>query len=96
MWKEAGSKDGLDISLFFNIMIQILGNKGSSFNETSEEVLEAFRVFDKNGEGFISAHEMKSVMCNLGEQMNDAEVDIMLKAAEIDEHGQFNYVDFVK
>ena len=39
---------------------------------------------------------MKSVMCNLGEQMNDAEVDIMLKAAEIDEHGQFNYVDFVK
>ena len=42
------------------------------------------------------AHEMKSVMCNLGEQMNDAEVDIMLKAAEIDEHGQFNYVDFVK
>ena len=44
----------------------------------------------------LKAHEMKSVMCNLGEQMNDAEVDIMLKAAEIDEHGQFNYVDFVK
>ena len=45
---------------------------------------------------WVKAHEMKSVMCNLGEQMNDAEVDIMLKAAEIDENGQFNYVDFVK
>ena len=28
--------------------------------------------------------------------MNDAEVDIMLKAAEIDQQGQFNYVNFVK
>ena len=28
--------------------------------------------------------------------MNDVEVDIMLKTAEIDEHGQFNNVDLVK
>ena len=39
---------------------------------------------------------MKSVMCNQGGQMNDAEVDIMLKAAEIDEQEQLNYPDFVK
>ena len=33
---------------------------------------------------------MKSVMCNQGGQMNDAEVDIMLKAAEIDEQEHLN------
>ena len=44
----------------------------------------------------LKAHGMKSVMCNLGEKMNDVEVDIMLKTAEIDEHGQFNNVDLVK
>ena len=53
-WKEMGSKEGIDSSTFIAIMMQILGNKESSFNETSEEVLDAFRVFDKNGEGFIS------------------------------------------
>ena len=53
-WKEMGSKEGIDCSTFISIMMQILGNKESSFNETSEEVLDAFRVFDKNGEGFIS------------------------------------------
>ena len=54
-----GSKEGIDSSKFIAIMMQILGNKESSFNETSEEVLDAFRVFDKNGEGFISGLKSK-------------------------------------
>ena len=58
-WKEMGSKEGIDSSTFIAIMMQILGNKESSFNETSEEVLDAFRVFDKNGEGFISGTNSK-------------------------------------
>ena len=58
-WKEMGTKEGIDSSTFIAIMMQILGNKESSFNETSEEVLDAFRVFDKNGEGFISGFKSK-------------------------------------
>ena len=33
-----------------------------------EELREAFRVFDKDGNGFISAAELRHVMTNLGIQ----------------------------
>ena len=43
--------------------------------DTEEEIREAFRVFDKDGNGFISAAELRHVMTNLGEKLTDEEVD---------------------
>jgi calmodulin len=34
---------------------------------TEEELLEAFKVFDKDGTGFINAAELRYYMCKLGE-----------------------------
>ena len=56
--------------------------------ENSEtEIREAFRVFDKDGNGFISAAEFRHVMTNL----TDEEVDEMIKEADIDGDDQVNY-----
>ena len=49
-----------------------------------EELREAFRVFDKDGNGFISAAELRHVMTNLGEKLTDEEVDEMIKEADTD------------
>jgi len=40
--------------------------------DTEEEIKEAFRVFDKDGNGFISAAELRHVMMNLGEKLPSA------------------------
>lgn len=42
--------------------------------DSEEEIREAFRVFDKDGNGFISAAELRHVMTNLGEKLTDEEV----------------------
>ena len=60
-----------------------------------EEIREAFRVFDKDGNGNISAAELRHVMTNLGEKLTDEEVDEMIREADIDGDGQVNYEEFV-
>lgn len=59
--------------------------------DSEEELREAFRVFDKNGDGFISASELRHVMTNLGEKLTDEEVEDMIKEADLDGDGLVNY-----
>ena len=55
----------------------------------------SFRVFDKDGNGYISSAELRHVMTNLGEKLTDEEVDEMIREADIDGDGQVNYEEFV-
>ncbi|GAB1609565.1 calmodulin, striated muscle [Argonauta hians] len=65
-------------------------------SDTEEELREAFRVFDKDENGYISAAELHHVMTNLGEKLTEEEVDEMIREADIDGDGQVNYEEFVK
>ena len=59
--------------------------------ETDEELKDAFRVFDRDGNGYISAAELRHVLTNLGEKLTDEEVDKMIREADITADGRVNY-----
>ena len=63
---------------------------------SEEEIKEAFRVFDKEGDGFVSASELRHVMTNLGEKLTEDEIDEMITEADDDSDGQIKYAEFVK
>ena len=71
------------------------GNALSDLFCSAEEIKEAFKVFDKDGNGFISAAELRHIMTNLGEKLTDEEVDEMIREADVDGDGQINYDEFV-
>ncbi|SAL94865.1 hypothetical protein [Absidia glauca] len=67
--------------------------------DSQEEIQEAFKVFDKDGNGYISAAELRHVMTSLGtlgEKLSEEEVDEMIREADVDGDGQINYEEFVK
>jgi len=64
--------------------------------KTPDEVLEAFRVFDKDGKGVISVEDLKSHMSNLGERLQENEVVDLIKDADPNGTGLVNYEEFVK
>lgn len=45
----------------------------------------------QDGNGYISAAELRHVMTNLGEKLTDEEVDEMIREADVDGDGQVNY-----
>ncbi|KAG4396045.1 hypothetical protein GLYMA_19G098900v4 [Glycine max] len=64
--------------------------------EAEEELKEAFRVFDKDHDGYISPSELRSVMRTIGEKVTDEEVEQMVKEADLDGDGLIDYEEFVR
>ena len=58
--------------------------------DSEEEIREAFKVFDRDNNGFISAAELRHVMTSIGEKLTDDEVDEMIREADQDGDGLLN------
>lgn len=64
--------------------------------DSEEEIREAFKVFDRDGNGYISAAELRHVMTSIGEKLTDEEVDEMIREADADGDGTIDYNEFVQ
>ncbi|CAG8831828.1 11091_t:CDS:2, partial [Gigaspora margarita] len=76
----------IDFNEFLNMMARKVKD-----SDAEEELKEAFKVFDKDNNGLISAAELKQVMNSIGEKLTDEEIDEMIHEADVDGDGQINY-----
>lgn len=73
-------------------MIEFLTMMARKMKDTDseEEIREAFKVFDRDNNGFISAAELRHVMTSIGEKLTDDEVDEMIREADQDGDGRID------
>ena len=81
-------KGAIEFGEFLNMME---GKK--DYVESEDEVLAAFRVFDADGTGYVSAEELREVLTSLGEKLTEEEVEELFSEGEIDTDGFINYHD---
>jgi len=64
---------------------------------TFADFMEAFKTFDREGQGFISSLELKHVITNLGEKLTETEVANIIKWTGLveDLDGNVKYEDFI-
>eukprot|EP01120_Amphizonella_sp_Union-15-10_P003658 TRINITY_DN1406_c0_g1_i1.p1 TRINITY_DN1406_c0_g1~~TRINITY_DN1406_c0_g1_i1.p1 ORF type:complete len:142 (-),score=46.47 TRINITY_DN1406_c0_g1_i1:78-503(-) len=71
--KEAGGSS-CDFEKFKGLM-----RKYKKEPPQEKDIREAFKVFDKDGNGVLSASELKNVLTTMGEKLQEDEVDGILK-----------------
>jgi len=81
----------IDFKEFINMM-----RRKSSEQDQTEDLREAFRIFDKNRSGYIEAKEIIAVTTTLGEGLTKEELEQFMAEADIDGDGKLNYDEFVK
>mmetsp|Transcript_13869 Transcript_13869/g.6877 ORF Transcript_13869/g.6877 Transcript_13869/m.6877 type:complete len:116 (+) Transcript_13869:122-469(+) len=77
------------------VFLQLVRNKKQD-TDTEEELIEAFREFDKDRLGWIWASEFRYILINFGEKMTDEDVDKVMDEAGVDTDGKVKYEDYVK
>ena len=77
----------------FDEFLTMMGRKISANFE--EEMKMAFKMFDKDENGYIEKDELKQMMAKLGEKLTDGEIDEMMKEADTDNDGRVNYNEFL-
>ena len=62
----------------------------ATFYKTGEEsrLIELFKMFDRNGDGFIEKNELKIVMSDINVDATDGEVERMIEEADITKDGK--------
>ncbi|CAI0651272.1 unnamed protein product, partial [Colletotrichum noveboracense] len=86
---DADNNGTIDFNEFLNLMavkVQV--------GDAEEELKNAFKVFDRDGSGTISAEELRHVLKSLGENMTNAEIDEMIQMADKNGDGTIDYDEF--
>ncbi|KAF9682936.1 hypothetical protein SADUNF_Sadunf05G0160100 [Salix dunnii] len=78
----------------FEEFLIVMGRKQKE--NVAEELKEAFKVFDRNQDGYISANELRQVMMNLGERLTEEEAEQMIREADVDGDGLVSYEEFAR
>lgn len=79
------SKNGIEFSEFLKLMTE------EKKEDDVEELEAAFKLFDLDGTGKISRQELESALKNLGEDINDKNLNMILETVDLDGDGKISF-----
>ena len=63
-----------------------------STNKKVNDLVKAFKSFDKENKGVINLNELKHGLTVLGEPLSDYEIELLMEEANCDENGNVDYI----
>lgn len=88
---DVDSDGSIDFPEFLTMMARKMKD-----TDSEAEIAEAFKVFDRNGDGKISAAELRHVLTSIGEKLSDADVDQMIREADVNNDGEIDIQEFTQ
>ena len=59
--------------------------------ETQQEVLELFNIWDESGEGIMEADELRCLLNRIPERLTRKEIDLLVSQADTKKNGKINF-----
>lgn len=59
--------------------------------DLEEDLQKAFKIFDRDGDGYITVKELRYLMTNLGERYTEEEVTEMIREVDLDCKGKVDF-----
>jgi calmodulin len=84
------------LNMDFYQFIKIVAANMRDPDDIAEEIKKAFKAIDRQKKGYLLIAELRDFLTNIGDYLNDEEVDEMIKIADFDQSGQINYEKFVE
>lgn len=88
----------IDLDEFLKMMMPATSDVVSKFRsirKTVQDVQNAFKQFDRNGDGAIDKAELTSALLSTGENFTKQEIDTIFLAGDIDGDGEIDYEEFI-
>lgn len=79
----------------FNVFVELMANT-FQYVDQKKYLVKAFKMFDRDGKGFISYKELRNMFTDLGEKISDEEFDTVFREVDIDRDGIINLKDFLE
>jgi len=83
-----------DGTIDFQEFLQMMKKK-SSEEDQMEDLREAFRMFDRNKDGYIDLTELRKVTSLMGATLSSSEIQEFMLEADKDGNGKIDYEEFV-
>ncbi|XP_022666343.1 calcium-binding protein E63-1-like isoform X2 [Varroa jacobsoni] len=66
----------------------------SGAEDVDQDIIAAFKIFDTDGDGFITRAELRRAMDTIGEKLTEEELDDILRQTDADRDGRIDYQEF--
>ncbi|XP_061185253.1 myosin, essential light chain, adductor muscle-like [Saccostrea echinata] len=92
--KRTGEKQ-YTMEQFLSIVRQVVKERDTG---SFKEFMEAFKSFDREGQGYISLGEARHVLTSMGDRLTDEELEDILQSIDldVDYEGNIKYEEFIK
>ncbi|KAI3884460.1 hypothetical protein MKW98_002584 [Papaver atlanticum] len=79
---------------FDELVSAIMPDMNEEILINQEQLMEVFRSFDRDGNGYITAAELAGSMAKMGQPLSYRELTEMMREADIDGDGVINFNEF--
>ena len=85
--------NNMDAKIDFGEFMDLMTAKMSD-NDSKDDIRKVFKLFDEGGNGYVTITDLKRITKELGENLDENEMNEMIERADSDGDGKVSFDDF--